>query len=286
MAKKLIAAWITGGGWGNSLSLNPLNLLTGRGFSDSSNLLKMLNSLIMPCTSTVKNNVELRIIVSPLNGKTSHIGNKSATSYEQVLSFSNDDFDTKQGLAKIFQATTAACAFPGLYAPITLPTLGPCMDGGAVNNAPIKYALSNQNVGHIIMAVPFPANIAPKKSLRGMSLLNHFIEILINERLYRDLKEAHSINDEVAALKKLTDKKLINAKQLEDILKILKMRKVEITEIRPGKSLSANSFSGFFSKKVRISLVADGQKAAVECLAEISSHTFKAKDQHRDRRLT
>jgi predicted acylesterase/phospholipase RssA len=266
MVSKLINAWVDGGAWYNSLRFSPGDLIRRRGLSNRNGLLKMLHDVVTPCAGNAKREVELRIIVTPLQGVQSSIGKTPATTYEKLLRFSGKDFDTEEGLAKIFEATTAACAFPGLFAPVEIPGLGLCVDGGTVNNAPIEYALEEGDVNHIIMAVPFPAIVPVCPSLHGFGMANHMIDILINERLYRDLKDANVVNAEVEKLEKLVTDGVLSSEQLSEVQSILKTRKVKITDIRPSKSIGQNAFSGFFSKKNRMRLVDEGRNAAREAL--------------------
>jgi predicted acylesterase/phospholipase RssA len=169
MAEKLTASWIKNGGWQDSLSLSPLNLITGRGLSDNSGLLQMMRELIEPCKELKKREVELRILVTPLNGVKGSIGRKPATTYEEIIKFSGPDFDSQEQLEKVFNVVTAACAFPGLFQPVEIEGLGACVDGGNVNNAPIKYALEESDVNRILMPVPFPRVMKPGDWKRGFS---------------------------------------------------------------------------------------------------------------------
>lgn len=267
MAERLVHSWIEHGSWHDSLSFNPLSWLKGAGLSDRTELMKMLHSLVTPCRSQEKHDIELRIIVAPLNGVRGKIGERDATTYEKVLHFSGKDFDTAEGLERIFEATTAACAFPGLFSPVEIEGLGPCADGGAVNNAPIKYALSDAVVDDIIIVVPFPAVMSQPESLQGLKLINHMVEILINERLYRDLKEAEVVNNEVRKLDKLVTSGIIDAAQLTAVKELLGIRPVQITQVRPSEPFKNSAFSGFFSKTDRTQLVEAGRKAALECLS-------------------
>jgi predicted acylesterase/phospholipase RssA len=271
MAEKLTQLWIEDGGWGTSLSLSPWNFIRGKGLSDRQGLLKLIKKLIVPTKDSAKNDVQLRIIVSPLNGVAGKIGNSSATTYEKVLSFTGEDFDSKERLAHLFEVVMAACAFPGLFAPVEIKGLGPCVDGGAVNNAPIGYALQECDVSEILMPVPFPELVPPAAPKHGLGFLNHLIEILINERLFRELKYANSVNEEVNALQKLFDDGTIDSKQFKIIKETLRIRHVQITEIRPDVMLSGNPFSGFFSKADRAAMVDEGRKAALKILASSES---------------
>ena len=268
-AKSLSAAWIKYGGWQDTFSLNFMTFITGRGLSNSSGILKMMRESIKPCTGDKKRDVELRILVTPLNGAVNSIGKKPATSYEKIITFTGPDFDTQERLDKVFKVVTAACAFPGLFLPVEIEGLGPCVDGGVVNNAPLEYALEQSDVNRVLIPVTFPAVMERRSWISGFGLLNHLIEILINERLYRDLKDAQSINHNLDHLKSMVDKNIINQDQLNQIQSALYIRNVDITEIRPTMTLKSGPFAGFFKKRDRILLVEAGRQAALETLARL-----------------
>lgn len=269
MVDLLIKSWVDRGNWQGSLTISPWAFLRGRGLSSHQNLLDMMHDLVKPCTTAIKHDVELRIIITPLNGIMGKIGNREATTYEKVMKFANEDFDTQESLEKIFQVVSAACSFPGLFEPVDIEGLGCCVDGGAVNNAPIKYALEESDVVRVIVPVPFPAAMQPGDWKKGLGLLNHLIEILINERLFRDLKEAHAINRKTLRLEKLCKEGVITSEQLTEIKKAIGVRKVEITQIRPREGLKASPFAGFFHKNERMRLIDEGREAARETLAQI-----------------
>lgn len=277
MAKILSEFWIQNGGWQNSLNLSPWSFIRGRGLSNPANLLKMMRAMIRPCTGRKMNDVELRIIVTPLNGVLSNIADKPATTYEHLVKFSGKDFDTTEGLEKIFNVVTAACAFPGLFDPILIPGVGYCVDGGAVNNAPIQYALDESGVNRVIMPVPYPAVMKPGDWKGGFPLLNHLIEILINERLFRDLKSAQNINSQADRLKALVDDGKITLEQLDQVKAALCIRNVDITEVRPDQGLKSSAFSGFFHKEDRIRLVEQGRKATIKALDRIPEYNPQGK---------
>lgn len=272
MAAKLVSSWIDNGGWQTSLGFNPLALITCRGLSDNSGLLKIMREMIVPAPTSKKREVEFRVIVTPLNGVIGNIGEKEATTYEKIIKFTGKDFDTIEKLEEVFKVVTAACAFPGLFQPVTIKGLGACLDGGAVNNAPIRYALEESDVNRVIMPVPFPRIMEPKNWKHGLNMLGHLVAILINERLYRDLKNAQTINKESNKLNQMMKDKIITRDQLEKIKATLEIRNVEITEIRPLQNLKASPFTGFFIKNDRINLIEAGRKAARECLSCIPSH--------------
>jgi predicted acylesterase/phospholipase RssA len=271
MARQLTEMWIDDGGWGTALSFSPWTFMRGRGISDRQGLLTMLKKMIKPVGDLGKADIDFRVIVSPLKGVVGKIGNSPASTYEQVINFTGEDFDTPERLEQVFEVTMAACAFPGLFAPVEIKGLGPCVDGGAVNNAPIGYALQENDITDILMPVPFPELIPPTTTKHGLGFLNHLIEILINERLFRELKNANSVNEDVNALTSLVSKGIITSKQLEIIKQTLRIRHVQITEIRPEQTLCGNPFSGFFSKSARTKMVDEGRSAALKILADSES---------------
>ncbi|MCB9072131.1 MAG: patatin-like phospholipase family protein [Bdellovibrionaceae bacterium] len=267
--KKLIDAWVEKGSWQNSFTLNPLNFFLGRGLSSSENLVELMNGFIDENQPPGNGDIQLQIIVSAVNGIQKKIGKTPATSYEKCLHFKNNDFDTQHDLTNVFKTVSAACAFPGLFTPVSLDNLGPCVDGGVVNNAPIKYALKDSNVSRIIVVIPFPAVMKSPASLSGFSFLGHLIEILINERLFRDLNSVYALNEKCMALKKLVEEGSLSKDQCSKVLKEFKIRHVDIIEIRPTHRPKQSAFSGFFHKQDRVELVEEGREAARAALPAI-----------------
>lgn len=265
----LIQYWVDRGKWQEALSISPLAFFRGRGLSGKDSLISMMRDLVKPCDSAERHNVELRIIITPLNGILGTIGDKQATTYEKVMKFSNADFDSQESLERIFSCVAAACAFPGLFEPVEVEGLGSCVDGGAVNNAPIKYALEESDVNRVIVPVPFPRVMQEGDWKKGLGLFNHLIEILINERLYRDLKEAATVNRKAERLELLCREGKLTPEQLEAVKDAIRVRKVEITQIRPREGLRASPFAGFFHKEERMRLIDEGREAARQTLSRI-----------------
>ena len=268
MADKLVDAWVAHGGWSDVLNVSGNGLLLGRGISDSTGLINMMRRIVKPCAGSKKRNVELRIIVTPLNGVVGNIQRREATTYEKIIKFTGEDLDTPARLEKVYNVVAAACALPALFKPVEIPGLGFCVDGGAVNNAPIKYALEESGVSRIIMPVPFPAVMPHGDWKSGVGLVNHMLEILINERLYRDLKEATTVNEEIEKLKELTSNGTISQDQFETVVNALKIRSVEITQVRPKENFKSSPFAGFFNRDARVKLIEAGYNAAQTALAD------------------
>lgn len=116
-------------------------------------------------------------------------------------------------------------------------------------------------MNRIIMPVPFLAMMDTSMELNGLSLVNHMIEILINERLYRDLKDAEVVNSEVTRPNQLVIDGVLSAEQAKAARKVLHIYTVEIMEIRPDVRAPGTSFSGFFSRRERLELIEAGRPA-------------------------
>ncbi len=267
-AKNLVDAWVEFGGWHDSFHFNPLHWFSGKGLSDQSGLLKLLHKLVLPAGDRGVKDFELRIIVASLDGIQGSIGETPSTTHEKVLEFSGKDFDTQEGLEKVFQATVAACSFPGLFAPAEIEGIGLCLDGGAVNNAPVQYALDDGDINDIIIAIPFPILVPSQGAQSGLNLINHAVEILINERLYRDLKNAENINKKVDQMNALVAAGIISVDQLKAVKKVLPYRKVRIVQVRPAETITGGIFMGFVDQALREKFIARGREAALNCLPQ------------------
>lgn len=269
MVEALAQSWIVHGRWQAALSISPWAFLRGRGLSTKDALIGLMRDLVKPCRSSHRHDIQLRLILAPLNGVKGNIGEREATTYEKVVKFANEDFDSQDSLERVFEAVAAACAFPGLFEPVEVDDLGACIDGGAVNNAPIKYALEASSVSRVLMPVAFPRVMEPGDWKKGLSLFNRLIEILINERLYRDLKEAATINQDNEKLEALCRAGHLTPKQLALVKEAMNIRKIEITEIRPHGALDESPFTGFFRRSGREDLIETGRQAAREALRRL-----------------
>jgi hypothetical protein len=267
MASALATNWIEHGTWRDSLALKPSSWLRGKGFSGNAGLLSMLREIVSPCpANAAKQEIELRIVVAAMNGVQGSIGKTPATTFEKVLRFSGVDFDTQEGLERIFQCASAACAFPGLYAAVELPGLGPCFDGGTVNNTPIAYALEEGDIDRVIVPIPSPSLLGPPGVPSGAGLAKHLIEVLVNERMFRDLRDAQMINERVEVLDALVEKGVLTPAQLKAVKRALPYRTVDVLEVRPEQQLEGTLFSGFMSRKARVEFIRQGREAGESCL--------------------
>ena len=274
----LCNTWIEKGDIWHAFHFRLFKALCGIGGADHKKLLQQLHSQIEPAKpGSLENEIDLTMIVSPLKGEVSEQeteeGKKEKTSsFELPMPFSGKDFVTPEGVRRVIDATAASASFPGAFIPFDLPGHGPCIDGGTVNNTPLKYALAGPDpVDTVVVIAPTPADNsfseAMAKDLHYFGLIGRLADMLINERIYRDLKEARETN---AALKNIeSNAKLKDLK--EEILTAIgwgPRKQVEIISIRPHpkRPLPGNGFSGFIERKLRKQYVEIGQETAKEVL--------------------
>lgn len=273
-AKELIELWEDHAAWSDVVHVNLADVASREGLSDSTKLHALLARSVRPTQVADPAPINLRLVVAPLAGAHGSIGSAAATTYEQVLEFDGPDFDDDASLDRMFTAAVASAAFPGLFAPAHVPDLGACVDGGTVNNTPIAHTLDG-TVGAsvdtivVISATPLLAP-PPRAELRGADLAGHLVEMLINERLYRDLREAEHRNQAVAALQRLGDGAL-GGDQIIEVKRAHgweRVRPIQIVQIRPLAPLPGNSFSGFHDAACRSLYVRAGAERAQRVVEE------------------
>jgi len=268
-ADRLIDLWKDQGGWSDVFHVSLADLLRGEGLSDQRQLLGILRENIRPTAVADRAPIDLQIVVAPLGGAPGNIGATAATTYERVLQFDGPAFDDATTLEAVFTAAVASASFPLLFAPTVVPGVGPCVDGGAVNNTPIKYALGGdvgREVEAIVLISPTAALAAqrPAEEPHGLALVGQLAEMLINERLYRDLREHEARN---AALARLADlhPDVLDPARRDAVLAALgwdDARVVEVVSIRPLEPLPGTAFSGFYEADLRAEYIRIGMERA------------------------
>lgn len=261
----LVKTWIDHGSWYNILEFSFGRILNRQGLSTSDRLKRLIKTTVEKFVTSDLNPVELKIVLTQLSGHMGFINGKPTTTFENVASFNQLDFYSQKRRENIYTAACASAAFPGLFAPVTVPGVGPCYDGGLVNDTPIKYALENNNIDQIIVITPFPAISNSVDNFKGLDLASRFSDVIVNERLYRDLLNADKINTVMKKLKDLKTNKELTEEQFKKIETILDRKKeIEIIQVRPKKKLEGNGFSGLFNKQLRIDYIDEGIRAAQE----------------------
>jgi len=277
-ADLLARLWDDRGTWANAVDLSARDILGGRGVSTSDKLGQLLRTSIEPFVGGA-HPIDLRIVLTAAGGDPTIRQTLRRTSFESVASFTGADFEDPAARERLYTAVTASAAFPGLYAPVRLPELGDCLDGGAVNNTPIGRALAGHpEIRRVVVVTHIPALVEPPR-LRGLDLVGHIGEILVTERLYRDLRAARRVNRQLLNLEQLcADGTLPRATvgALRRALGLGGKRPIEIVEIRPRVELRGGAFSGLSSRALRREYIDAGRHAAEEALARPAPTAAKA----------
>jgi NTE family protein len=268
-ANSLAALWREGGGIG-IFHLSVSGMIALRGVSTGDRIAALLEEAVSGWFPGAGHRAELRLVVTPLAGVNDQIAGKRATTYQKVLKFDDDAFDTLQSREQVFRAATASGAFPLAFDQVELPALGPCIDGGTVNNTPIKEAITGGEIDRVIVVTPHPLVTAvPRTREGGLALVGRLADILINERLFRDLSEAESVNEQLDRLEGLRAAGTLDEAQLEKVKQAIDLgegRRIEIVQVRPEQELAGNPFSGFFSRDLRETYLEAGRAAAAAAL--------------------
>jgi predicted acylesterase/phospholipase RssA len=272
-ADRLVELWRNHAGWSDVFHASFRAVANRQGVSDRTRVLELLRREVTP--SPHGDDTALRLLVAPLAGTTGVIGDHPATTYEAMLEFFGVDFASEAALERVFDAATASSAFSLVFAPVELGALGPCVDGGAVNNTPVKWALDGTARDHIdaviVIATSPELQHELPGDLHGLGLASHLANMLIGERLYRDLHEAEDINERLAALGSLVTRGVLTQAQLDQVLAAIGWqgwRPIKLLQIRPVTELPGSAFSGFFDDDLREQYVTAGIERARAVLGQ------------------
>jgi predicted acylesterase/phospholipase RssA len=235
-----------------------------RGASGEDKVLDLLRRNIRPAPRV--RTIELRLVVANTAGNIVQVGGAPATTFETVLPFDATTFESAVNLEAMFRAVTASAAFPGAFLPVPLVIDGrtvECIDGGAVNNTPLGYALEHPfGIDRVFVVSPQPrVSVETKRDLKGLGLVTHLADMLLEERLYRDLRLAYEMNEALVRLETI----LPDAKVRGEVLETIGWggrKPIAIIELRPDVSLPGQMFDGFFSRELRESYVRSGEETA------------------------
>ena len=149
--------------------------------------------------------IALELVLTLLRGEAGDIAGTPATTFEHVAGFADEQFDTKAGRAEGLRRRARLGGIPAALRSGGGERVGSCIDGGVVNNTPIKRAIQGGGVERVIVVTPEPLRSSAPEPLRGTKLITQIAEIVINERLYRDLRDAEAINDYLRQLDALAE---------------------------------------------------------------------------------
>ena len=268
VAGRLVEMWLHDANWHNVLKVSPLDILHGVGVGTGQRLLPLMQAAVASLPIVHRKQVELELVLTALQGGVGNIDGQRATTFEHVASFRDEHFDTELARAQVFHTALGSGAFPLLFAPVDVPGVGLCSDGGVVNNTPIKRAIEGSGVERIIVVTPEPLNLPAPEPLRGAKLVTQLAEILINERLYRDLRDAEAINGYLSKLDELADQR-VPLDVIEKVKAIFGWVPLEIVQIRPPRPLDGSAFSAFSNTAQLRGYVAAGREAATAALSTL-----------------
>jgi NTE family protein len=255
--------------WRAVLDPDLSDLTSGRGLSSLANLRRLLREHTERWLPGEGRPIDLQLVLTATQGDPEVKRREHATSFESVVRFDGSAFDHPESRERLYLAATAAAAFPGVYAPVDVPGIGPCIDGGAVNNNPIRQALeANPRIDRVLLVTHNPKLFTPPP-FQGLRFGEHVLEIVANERLYRDLREAATVHARLSDLRALHARGVLDAGQLEEVERAVGLagaRFVEIVEVRPEEPLAGSAITGFFSRAIRTSFVEAGRRAARRAL--------------------
>jgi NTE family protein len=269
----LAGLWRDHARWNEVFHTSFRDLLRGDGLSDQKRLMALLREHIAPSPLVDPAPINLRLIVAALRGCQGAIGARPATTFESVRDFHTEDFSTAPGLERVFTAAVASAAFPLVFAPVEIEGIGPCVDGGAVNNTPMKWALDGPLGAEIDAVVVVSTSVERRTATPDVSgvaaLAGHLAGMLVEERLYRDLREYTEISTGLATLDQMVvDGKLTPALlgEIKQALGLADRRAADIVCIRPLTELPGNAFAGFFDQGLRRDYLDIGFDRALEVL--------------------
>ena len=261
--ERLSTIWLDDATVTRALDVRLGDVVRELGVSSDDRVLAVLRKHIAPAAGTAP--IDLRLVVTNVDGEPISVGDHDATTFEHVFTFSGPDFDTADALEGVFLAAAASSALPGLFAPVAVTVNGRTvrgLDGGLVDDSPLGTALDG-----VFVIAPYPRVRAVPASLSGLDLAAHVLDMLVDERLVRDLERTDQVNRTLARLAIVVPDDARRNVVL-DALGWTGRRPVEVVEIRPDAELPGNAFAGFTSRGLREQYVEAGVAAATAVLGQ------------------
>ena len=262
-AREMVDFWLERARWRTFLELSSRAVVAGRGLSSSARLEAVLRERMGPLAKLpTQSEVQLRLVASMLSAGRRHDG---ALSYEHVFSFAESDFVNR--LDEIAHAALASSAFPGLFAPVHVPSVGSCVDGGLVANTPLAEAVASGDVDEVYILTPLsPADGDPER-LGGLSLISRWIDIMVSERFNREIDRAERAHAQRQVLAEEHGRGALSEQQHWDLQRRLGLRHAaRVVLIRPRKALPGDLLAAFGDETLRAEYLARGRAAAEETL--------------------
>ena len=269
--QRLAQVWLDDATLGGAFDFSLRDLLGGLGLSTDNSVLALLRKHVRPGEGL--HPIELRLIVTNADGEPIAIDDAGvATTFEHVVDLAGPDFDTPEALERVFVSAAASAALPGAYAPVSIGVAGRTvrgLDGGLVDDTPLGHALANApEITRVFVIATSPRIVTEPANLHGLAFASHVFDILVDERLVRDLRHVARVNRVLTQLPSIVADAGERAVLLE-ALGWTGRRPVEVVEIRPEAALPGDGFSGFTSLPLRQQYVQAGSDAAKRVLAAL-----------------
>jgi predicted acylesterase/phospholipase RssA len=271
--QRLAQLWLDDATIRGALDFSLHDLVSGLGVSSSEKVLRLLREQIRPGSG--RQPIQLRVIVTNATGETIDVAGSPATTFEHIVDAADADFDTAESLERVFTAVAASAALPGVYAPVPIEIEGRTVqgfDGGIVDDAPLGHALDGApEIARVFVCAPFPRVRTEPANLHGIALAGHIFDLLVQERLIRDLQRVADANRVLEQLPSLVPSAEERGRLIE-ALGWVGRRVVQVVEIRPDADLPGHAFAGFTSLELRQQYVqagVDSARRALESLAPV-----------------
>ena len=255
--------WTEQADWKHVVDFSLRDALGGRGLSSTEALQRIVERGMQSVAESAEPlaEVSVRLVTTVLGGLTRDPDGISTTTFEHAIRLQNTAFDGASERRSVATAAVASAAFPGVFVPVDVPGVGPCVDGGTVNNAPISWAIE-EGADRVFVVTGSPSAQPPEAKLAWFDLVGKEVDIAINERLFRDLRQARRVNEKLAALANELERQGWSDEQRTAALASLGWKPLEIVEIRPTEPLAGNAFSALGKPELRREYLQLGRRAA------------------------
>lgn len=267
--RRLADLWIERATVFGTFDFSLRDIVRETGLSTDANVLKLLRETVPPRPGS--SSIDLRIVVTNTDGRTT---DGFGTDFKRALDFTGRDFDTAAAIERVYLAVAASAALPGIFAPVPIELDGRVargLDGGLVDDTPIGHALAGAPaVSRVFVVAPFPFRRTEPPDLGGIGLAGHILDILVEQRLYRDLRGVARVNESLSRLAAAVPEEERRAAVL-DALGWTGRRTLHVVQIRPAADLPGNALSGFASRSLREAYVQSGIDAARAVVAALGT---------------
>jgi predicted acylesterase/phospholipase RssA len=256
--------WINHGAFDDIRHVRPSDLLHARGLLDTTRLVALVEEgirRVMESDNALagRGGARLTLVAASLNAVPEGCG--PLPTYEKAMTFEPDDYFEPLNWKRIATAAAASATFPGLFSPTMVDGM-PCVDGGAVNNAPISYVLDEPAVRRVVIVTSEPSPLPPATDYGGQQLLSRLADVLINERVSHDLGVASRTNTLLRNIRAALEATGASAETAKAVFAAIGWREIDLLVVHPDPPLPGSSFSGFFDRSLRESYIVAGEEAA------------------------